>query len=144
MYCNNIVSIFAALFSLAFALPHRVPLALRATNGSRTGRPNPAYTKDQLNEIKLAMSTVDRLTYIQSLGDTDDYFKFDFSIAANPVPVAGADQGGQGDLAYVDNFQYCSTRESVCLWGSSSHVSTYSLGPKRSTNRFIDQSSQAA
>ena len=104
MYCNNIVFIFAALFSLAFALPHRAPLALRATNGSTTGRPNPAYTKDQLNEIKLAMLTVDRLTYIQSLGDTDDYFKFDFSIAANPDPVAGAGQGGQGDLAYVDNF----------------------------------------
>ncbi|KAK4552227.1 hypothetical protein LTR86_010581 [Recurvomyces mirabilis] len=75
----------------------------QGTNGT-TGRPNPTYTTEQLNNIKLAMSTADRLKYIQSLGDTDLYFKFDYSVASNPNPIAGAGQGGQGDLGNVQTW----------------------------------------
>jgi hypothetical protein len=96
----HILSLLSAFLSLALARPHH---AIRATN-STTGRPNPTYTKAQLNELKLAVSTVDRLTTLQSFGSADDYFKFDFSVAANADPVAGVGQGGQGDLAYVENF----------------------------------------
>lgn len=92
--------VFASTLQSAQAVPHLSP---RTTN-STTGRPNPTYSKEQLNDIKLALSAVDRYTLIDSFGPADDYFKFDFSIAANPEPVAGVGQGGQGDLAYVDNF----------------------------------------
>jgi oxalate decarboxylase/phosphoglucose isomerase-like protein (cupin superfamily) len=93
-------------------LSSAVPLTRREQNGQTgwqgkngtTGRLNPTYTTEQKNNIKLALSAVDRLTYIQSLGDTDDYFKFDYSVGANPNPVAGVGQGGQGDLSYVDNW----------------------------------------
>jgi hypothetical protein len=100
MHILHLVASLAALLSPVLARPlHQ----LRATN-STTGRPNPTYTKAQLNELKLALSTVDRLSILQSFGSGDDYFKFDFSVAANANPVAGVGQGGQGDLAYVDNF----------------------------------------
>lgn len=100
------------LFASLTVLVSAAPLASRqsySTNGttsanSTTGRPNPTYTKDELDNIKLALSAVDRYTYIDSLGSPDDYFKFDYSIAANGNPVAGRGQGGQGDLSYVDNW----------------------------------------
>ncbi|KAK3675396.1 hypothetical protein LTR78_004906 [Recurvomyces mirabilis] len=102
---------YIALSALA-VLATAAPLTRRTQDGQSgwqgangtTGRPNPTYTTEQLSNIKLAMSTADRLKYIQSLGDTDLYFKFDYSIAANPNPVAGAGQGGQGDLSYVGNW----------------------------------------
>ncbi|TKA76086.1 hypothetical protein B0A55_04430 [Friedmanniomyces simplex] len=102
-------SLFAAT---AFAAPLRQPLGRRQQDGQQgwqgsngtTGRPNPTYTTVQLNNIKLALSAVDRYKYIESLSDTDLYFKFDYSPAANPNPVAGIGQGGQGDLSYVDNW----------------------------------------
>ncbi|TKA49716.1 hypothetical protein B0A54_00385 [Friedmanniomyces endolithicus] len=110
MHSHLLVStLFAAL---AIAAPLRQPLTRRQQDGQTgwqgkngtTGRPNPTYTTEQLNNIKLAMSAVDRYKYIESLGDTDLYFKFDYSPAANPNPVAGIGQGGQGDLSYVDNW----------------------------------------
>ena len=105
-----LVGVLTAPFSVCsttYAIPHK---AIRAAvgsafgNGSTTGRPNPTYTQDQKNQLKLALSTVDRLSILRSFGSPDDYFKFDFSVAANADPVAGVGQGGQGDLAYVDNF----------------------------------------
>jgi len=110
MRCSVLLPSLFAL--LAAAAPLRQPLAPRAQSGSQgwqgsngtTGRPNPTYTTEQYNNIKLALSAADRYKYIQSLGDTDLYFKFDYSVAANPNPVAGAGQGGQGDLSYVDNW----------------------------------------
>ncbi|KAK0946158.1 hypothetical protein LTR29_002472 [Friedmanniomyces endolithicus] len=110
MYSNLLASSLFAV--LAIAAPLRQPLGRRQQDGQTgwqgkngtTGRPNPTYTTEQLNNIKLAMSAVDRYKYIESLGDTDLYFKFDYSPAANPNPVAGIGQGGQGDLSYVDNW----------------------------------------
>ena len=88
----------------AFAAPHPSLTPRQANSSQSTGRLNPTYSTDTLNSLKLALSTVDRLSILNDLGANDDYFKFDFSTAANPNPVAGAGQGGQGDLAYVDNF----------------------------------------
>ncbi|KAK5113670.1 hypothetical protein LTR62_003297 [Meristemomyces frigidus] len=101
-----------ASLAITALLAVATPLRKREQNGQTgwqgstgtTGRGNPTYTTAQLNSIKLAMSTADRLKYIQSLGNTDDYFKFDYSVAANPNPVAGAGQGGQGDLSYIGNW----------------------------------------
>ncbi|KAK5697541.1 hypothetical protein LTR97_007679 [Elasticomyces elasticus] len=100
------------LTGLTSAAPIKHPLVSRQQSGQQgwqgrngtTGRANPTYTTEQLNNIKLAFSAADRYKYIQSLGDTDDYFKFDYSVSANPNPVAGRGQGGQGDLSYVDNW----------------------------------------
>lgn len=98
------LSLISALTALLLSTSPAHPLSARAPANSTTGRPNPTYTKEQLNQLKLAVSTVDRLSVLQSFGSADDYFKFDFSTAANPNPVAGVGQGGQGDLAYVQNF----------------------------------------
>lgn len=98
------------LTALVATLTSAVPLTKQhiarqfAGSNSTVGRANPTYTQAQLDRIKLSLSAVDRLSYIQSLGDTDLYFKFDYSPKANPNPVAGAGQGGQGDLSYVDNW----------------------------------------
>ncbi|KAK0815314.1 hypothetical protein LTR91_014779 [Friedmanniomyces endolithicus] len=108
MHSHLLVSCLFAV--LAVAAPLRQPLGRRQQDGQTgwqgkngtTGRPNPTYTTEQLNNIKLAMSAVDRYKYIESLGDTDLYFKFDYSPAANPNPVAGIGQGGQGDLSCGD------------------------------------------
>ena len=101
MYSTILTAALIAFLSTTSALPYKVT---RAVKYSTTGRLNPTYTKDQLNELKLALSTVDRLSIVKSFGSLYDYFKFDFSPAANKDPVAGVGQGGQGDLAYVDNF----------------------------------------
>ncbi len=70
---------------------------------STFGRLNPTYTKDQLNEIKLTYTEVDKLKYIRSLGDSDDYFKFDFT-PEGFTSNAGNGLGGQGYLAQATNF----------------------------------------
>ena len=67
------------------------------------GRLNPDYTKEQLNEIKLTYTEVDKLKYIRSLGDSDDYFKFDFT-PEGFTSNAGNGLGGQGYLAQATNF----------------------------------------
>lgn len=67
------------------------------------GRLNPTYTKDQLNEIKLTYTEVDKLKYIRGLGDSDDYFKFDFT-PEGFTSNAGNGLGGQGYLAQATNF----------------------------------------
>ncbi|KAL1654467.1 hypothetical protein SLS61_003070 [Didymella pomorum] len=56
-----------------------------------------------LNEIKLTYTEVDKLKYIRSLGDSDDYFKFDFT-PEGFVSNAGNGLGGQGYLAQATNF----------------------------------------
>ncbi|QIW96771.1 hypothetical protein AMS68_002289 [Peltaster fructicola] len=73
------------------------------TNTSSLTRQNPTYTKDQLNAIKLAYTSNDRLSLIRSFGDTDDYFKYDFSPTLSGGN-AGSGEGGQGLLAQVSNF----------------------------------------
>ena len=57
-------TILAALLSTSLARPltRRAPSATNSTSG----RPNPTYTKEQLNELKLAVSTVDRLSVLNS------------------------------------------------------------------------------
>ncbi|KAF2630141.1 hypothetical protein BU25DRAFT_485324 [Macroventuria anomochaeta] len=61
MYSKGIISAFAA--SLALSSPY-----------AKYGRLNPTYTKEQLNEIKLTYTEVDKLKYIRSLGDSNNYF----------------------------------------------------------------------
>lgn len=102
MHSALLLSVVLASFTSAVPV-HHTARQFAGTNHT-AGRPNPTYTQDQLDRIKLSLSAVDRLKYIQSLGDTDLYFKFDFSTKANPNPVAGVGQGGQGDLSYVDNW----------------------------------------
>lgn len=70
---------------------------------SPLNRLNPTYTKEQLNNIKLTYTEVAKHKYIQSLGKTDDYFKFDFT-SAGFKSNAGNGIGGQGYLAQADNF----------------------------------------
>ncbi|KAF3047203.1 hypothetical protein E8E11_002691 [Didymella keratinophila] len=98
MYSKVIVPALAASLALSVsALPNALPnlpkeniyenpLGRRQTQTApgdspyaTYGRLNPTYTKDQLNEIKLTYSEVDKLKYIRSLGDSDDHFKFDFT-----------------------------------------------------------------
>lgn len=99
----HLLSLVAALTSAAPLTKQHIARQFAGSNGT-TGTPNPTYTQAQLDRIKLSLSAVDKFSYIQSLGDTDSYFKFDYSPQANPNPVAGAGQGGQGDLSYVDNW----------------------------------------
>ncbi|KAK0252590.1 hypothetical protein LTR12_007699 [Friedmanniomyces endolithicus] len=132
MYSNLLASSLFAV--LAIAAPLRQPLGRRQQDGQTgwqgkngtTGRPNPTYTTEQLNNIKLAMSAVDRYKYIESLGDTDLYFKFDYSPAANPNPVAGIGQGGQGDLSCGMNTPHTHNRATellVIVAGNNVHTS---------------------
>lgn len=103
-----------ALAAVATALPHvGVPAAPSHARDSGTiyfypntsslTRQNPTYTKDQLNAIKLAYTSNDRLSIIRNLGNTDDYFKYDFSPTLSGGN-AGSGEGGQGLLAQVSNF----------------------------------------
>jgi hypothetical protein len=122
MYSRVLVSAFAASLALSVsALPNALPnlpkgnifgnpLDRRQTQTTpgdspyaTYGRLNPTYTKDQLNEIKLTYTEVDKLKYIRSLGDSDDYFKFDFT-PEGFVSNAGNGLGGQGYLAQATNF----------------------------------------
>ena len=105
---------FIATLSTVAALPLGRPVERQATPGpgldttlggrvSPLNRLNAQYTTEQLNNIKLAYTTVDRLGYIQSLGKTDDYFKFDFT-SVGSSSNAGKGQGGYGFLADVENY----------------------------------------
>lgn len=122
MYSRAIVSALAASLALSVSavpnpLPNppkenifRNPLDRRQTTTTPAdspyatyGRLNPTYSKDQLNEIRLAYTEVDKLKYILSLGNSDDYFKFDFT-PEGFVSNAGNGLGGQGYLAQATNF----------------------------------------
>ena len=101
--------------SVAVAVPNPIPqtvslLERQSTetiywypNTSSLTRQNPTYNKTQLDEIKLAYTSNDRLSLIRSYGNTDDYFKYDFSPTLSSGN-AGSGQGGQGILAQVGNF----------------------------------------
>lgn len=73
------------------------------TNTSSLTRANPTYNQSTLNAIKLAYTSNERLSIIRSLGNTDDYFKYDFSPTLS-AGNAGSGQGGQGVLAQALNF----------------------------------------
>lgn len=118
MYSKNLILALAVslvLSASAFPQPSKEnifknPLDRRQTTTapkdspySTYGRLNPTYTKEQLNEIKLTYTEVDKLKYIRSLGDSDDYFKFDFT-PEGFVSNAGNGLGGQGYLAQATNF----------------------------------------
>lgn len=72
-------------------------------NATEFSRPNPSYTTEQLNQVKLAYTMVERLTLIKSFGNTDDYFKFDLSPQGSHSNAANG-LGGQGYLAEVGNY----------------------------------------
>ena len=63
------------------------PLDRRQTQTAPGGSPyatygclKPTYTKEQLNEIKPTCIEVGKLKYIRSLGNSDAYLKFDFTL----------------------------------------------------------------
>lgn len=66
-------------------------------------RPNPEYTTDQLNQVKLTYTMVERLALINSFGDPNDYFKFDLTPNGSHSNAANG-LGGQGYLAHVGNY----------------------------------------
>lgn len=66
-------------------------------------RANPTYTQDQLNQVELAYTAVERLALIKNFGNTDDYFKFDLTPQGSHSNAAnGLD--GQGYLTEVANY----------------------------------------
>ena len=111
------VAVLAACLSLAAAVPAPVrPLLPRQTqaypdNGTLVNppnvteytRPNPLYTTEQYNQVKLAYSAIERLTILKSFGSTDDYFKFDFTPNGSHSNAANG-LGGQAYLADVTTF----------------------------------------
>lgn len=66
-------------------------------------RPNPSYTASQLASLKGAYTAAERIGYLASYGDTNDYFKFDLTPNGS-VSNAANGIGGQGYLAFVQNF----------------------------------------
>lgn len=107
MYAGYFLTAAFAFMSTVTAVPVRTLKGRQSTNSTGSqgaGRPNPTYTDEFFASLVTARGTVDRLSKLAALGSGDEYFKFDFNIAANPDPVAGVGLGGQGDLAYVSNF----------------------------------------
>jgi hypothetical protein len=72
-------------------------------NTTSLTRPNPKYTTNQLNQIKLAYSTIERMALLKSFGDTNDYFKFDLTPQGSQSNAANG-LGGQGYLADSSNY----------------------------------------
>lgn len=72
----------------------------KATNLTR---PNPTYTQEQLNQIKLAYTATERLSLIRSFGDPNDYFKFDLTPNGSLSNAANG-LGGQAYLAEVGGY----------------------------------------
>ena len=113
MFAGYAVFALAASITLALPQPTREPTphdkradsstVYHYPNTSSLTRQNPTYTKDQLTAVKFAYTSNDRLSTIRSFGDTDDYFKYDFSPTLSGGN-AGSGQGGQGLLAQVANF----------------------------------------
>lgn len=111
------ISAVVASLTLAAAIPFGPKLAPRqdqpkyADNGTLVSppniteltRPNPKYTSEQLNQIKLAYTEIERLQLIKSFGSTDDYFKFDLTPEGSQSNAANG-LGGQGYLAEVSGY----------------------------------------
>lgn len=104
-------AIVASLFPNIVALTYntKAPFHRRDVDPNLGGRvsplnrPNVNYTHHQLNALKLAYTQVERVSLLQSYGNTDDYFKFDFT-SVGAESNAGRGEGGFGFLAYVPNF----------------------------------------
>jgi hypothetical protein len=121
----NKVAAFAACLSLATAFPfpwakpakNLVPRQGQAgapiypENGTLVDpptvtnftRPNPTYTTDQITELKLALTTAERIALLASYGSPNDYFKFDLTPNGSQSNAANG-LGGQGYLAFVQNW----------------------------------------
>lgn len=110
------VAAFAACLTLTAAIPLDGKLVERQTpnypdngtlvdapNTTALTRPNPDYTTDQLNQIKLAYTASERLALLKSYGDPNDYFKFDLTPNGSHSNAANG-LGGQGYLAHVGNY----------------------------------------
>ena len=97
MHFSALSTFILCYASIVVAVPVASQSSPNSTSSSTAGanRPNPTYTQEQLNNIKLAYTAADRYKYIASLGDTDTYFKFDYSVGANPNPGPGVGQGGK-------------------------------------------------
>lgn len=105
---TSIVPVLVAISSLVGDVG-AAPASKRQTvtqilNNTMLSRPNVQYNKTQLADIKTAMTEVDRVEMIRSWGNTDEYFKFDFSPVVQSGGNAGNGQGGQGILAAVQNY----------------------------------------
>lgn len=96
-------------------------------NTTEYTRANPTYNATQLLNIKTAMTSNERLRLIRSYGDTDLYFKYDFSPSLEGGN-AGAGQGGQGILANVQNYPV--------LLGTGLSVAMGFLGPCKLFSRL--------
>lgn len=104
-------AIMACLFPNIVALPHEAKASFHRRDvnpdlGGRVSpmnRPNVMYTQEQLNALKLAYTQVERVALLQSYGNTDDYFKFDFT-SVGAESNAGRGEGGFGFLAYAPNY----------------------------------------
>lgn len=108
------IATLAACASFASAIPFldkRQDVPKYADNGTLVDppnvtsltRPNPSYTTEQLNNIKLALTETEKLTLLKSYGNVEDYFKFDLTPNGS-VSNAANGLGGQGYLADVMNF----------------------------------------
>lgn len=111
------VATLAACLNLATAIPFGPSLIERQVqpnypdngtlvnppNVTNLTRPNPTYTTDQLNQVRLAYTAVERMTLIQSFGSSNDYFKFDLTPNGSHSNAANG-LGGQGYLADVSNY----------------------------------------
>lgn len=100
MYALYILGALAASFALTSvgAAPHQKRNGIDPGLGgpvSPLNRQNPNYTKDQLNDLKLAYTQIEKISLLQSYGDTDDYFKFDFTSEGSDSN-AGRGEGGYG------------------------------------------------
>ena len=114
---GKVATIVTCLIGVGAAIPFRPVLNGRQTlpkypdNGTLTDPPpvteltrtNPSYTKDQLDQLKLAYTAIDRLAILKSFGSTQDYFKFDLTPNGSDSNAANG-LGGQGYLAEVNNF----------------------------------------
>ena len=74
-----------------------------APNATALTRPNPKYTTEQLNQVRLAYTATERFTLLKSFGDPNDYFKFDLTPNGSASNAANG-LGGAGYLAHVGNY----------------------------------------
>ncbi|KAK5086578.1 hypothetical protein LTR05_003746 [Lithohypha guttulata] len=104
----------AAILSVVTAVPYRLVqrqqpdypdngTLVNAPVATNLTRPNPDYNQTTLAAIKGAYTASERLAYIASLGDPNDYFKFDLTPNGSHSNAANG-LGGQGYLAHVGNY----------------------------------------
>lgn len=114
----NAATIGSCLIGIAAAIPFKSNTVLPRQvepkypdNGTLTDPPpvthltrqNPTYTEDQLNQVKLAYTNIERMALIESFGSMNDYFKFDLTPNGSMSNAANG-LGGQGYLAEVGNW----------------------------------------